>query len=180
MIEYDSELQDFEYIPISYKKLESLEMTDLIIDSLSNLNAKLTEIEFKLKKEILERLEHINRKVKDDSDWINDHSIDAEITFYLKEGDPDFIEEESDNIMTVLHESFYIDKNWEYGICDGVNHNTRNFCKRISEEKEEEEFHCWIYHGLYDHTRLSLIDLARIGSFDVDINVLYQTGMINL
>jgi len=177
MIEYNSELQDFDYIPISYKKLVSLEMTDQIRDTLSNLNAKLTQIETKLKKEILERLELLNRKIKDGSDWINDHDIEITITFYLKEDDHDFIEEKSDNIMTVLHESFYIGKNWKFGICDGVNHNTRHSCKKNS---TEEEFHCWTYHGLYDHTRLSLFDLARIGSFDVDINVFYQTGMINL
>jgi len=36
------------------------------------------------------------------------------------------------------------------------------------------EFHCWLYHCLYDHMNLSWDDILRIGMIWVDIIVFYQ------
>ena len=38
----------------------------------------------------------------------------------------------------------------------------------------QDEFHCWLYHCLYDHTPLGWEALLRIGHIWVNLSVIYQ------
>ena len=64
---------------------------------LVNLNNRLSEIEKQLKKETLEIITMMNKRLEDDADWINDYEIECTVEFYLNEDDPAYSEDD-DNI----------------------------------------------------------------------------------
>ena len=58
-----------------------------------------------------------------------------------------------------------------FGIDDGINHN---IFQGMDGHPMQGEFHCWLYHCLYDHTDLWFNDMLRIGHIWVELQVLYQ------
>ena len=135
---------------------------------LVQLNEKLVDIEKGIKKECQALIEELEKRIANPDDWLEDYEIVCDITFCLKEDDPEY-SENSDNILAELSEHFKS----EYpcrGIADGNNHNETQFW----DHPMKDEHHCWLYHCLYDHTHLGWIDLLRIGTIWVDIHVYYQ------
>jgi hypothetical protein len=139
---------------------------------LVDLNNRLSEIEQRLKKEALEIINSVNKRIEDDADWINDYEIECTVEFYLREDDPAYSDDE-DNILAEFTEGISIlryaarsllasDRNWnDTGITDMDNPDRR-------------EHHCWFYHQLYDHAKISWDDVLRIGDIWVDINLTLQ------
>ena len=108
----------------------------------------------------------------DPADWLFDYEIELEVSCWLREDDPAY-QEDHDNILVTLKEYLKGLRNptQAFGIDDGMNHNE---CQWGDGHPMQGEFHCWLYHCLYDHTDLWFEDMLRIGHIWVDLKVLYQ------
>ena len=139
---------------------------------LVNLNNRLYEIEKQLKKETLEIIDKMNKRVNDNTDWINDYEIECTVEFYLREDDPAYSDEE-DNILAEFEEGIGL---LRYTTCSllAMNENWNDRSIPDMDNPEKLEHHCWFYHQLYDHTDISWDDMLRIGDIWVDINVILQ------
>lgn len=137
---------------------------------LQQINAKLTVIERHAKREVLELIQRLDAKIQDAQDWLCDYEIDLEVSFWLREDDPGY-QEEDDNILVTISEGLKGLPERDFGIEDGINHNE---FQHMDGNPLQTEFHCWLYHCLYDHTDLSWEDLLRIGHIWVDMQVVYQ------
>ncbi len=157
---------------VSYKDSLLLRDEDLSkgqIRILQDLNVKLVNIENNIKKEVQSLIFYGEQRINNPNDWINNYEIDCYITFILREDDPEY-DKYNDNVLVQLWEGSKHEI-WEWGIGDGNNHNEyQNWDKHPM----KNEYHCWLYHCLYDHTELGWINMLRIGRIWVDINVVYQ------
>ena len=137
-----------------------------------HINDRLMVIERHVKREALALIAQLDARVHNPVDWLSDYEIELEVSFWLREDDPAF-KEDDDNILATLHESLkrlcYPEDNW--GLDDGDNHNIAQY---IDGHPMQGEFHCWLYHCLYDHTPLGWEDLLRIGHIWVNMPVIYQ------
>jgi hypothetical protein len=66
----------------------------------------------------------LDSRVANPDDWLSDYELELEVTFWLREDDPAF-NEEDDNILATLHEYLtgFRDPASDCGIDDGINHN---------------------------------------------------------
>ena len=156
---------------VRYSDGRKLEAKDLSVEQrqfLSQLNRKLTDTEKGIKKECQAIIGQLDKRINDENDWLDDYLIDCDLTFHLKEDDPDYADY-SDNILFQLNQSIF-PNSWEYGLGDGMDHN------HVPWENcpIKDEHHCWSYHVLSDHAGLDWINILRIGSIRIDITVKYQ------
>ncbi len=136
---------------------------------LKNLNDKLSDLEVDIKKEALSLIEWTEPRIADPNDWVKCFEIECSISFCLREDDSEYCED-NDNVLVELWERGKTANRWEHGVGDGENHN--EFAH--SDHPMKDEYHCWLYHCLYDHTDLGWVNLLRIGDIWVDVSVTYQ------
>jgi hypothetical protein len=153
-------------------KLKAEDLSEEQRQFLVMLNSKLTDIEKGIKREGQALIDQLEKRVNDTHDWMEDYEIKCYITFYLKEDDPNY-DEDNDNILVELSCNVVPTKleKEEWGIADGNDHNTLHGLVKCS---MVDEYHCYLYHSLYDHTDLGWINMLRIGLIWVDIKVRYQ------
>ena len=145
-----------------YNKLTSIEYKKL-----QELNAKLVGYEKEIKKQVKDLLDFASKKINDSKDWINNlDEVEVELFFYLSEEDENYGTSDTDNILISMFQGFHFDLDI-YGIDDGQNHNDKSIKHPLG-----KDYHCWIFHSLYDHTQLQLKELARIG--DIDVNMILR------
>ena len=147
-------------------------ISDVQWQYVQHINDRLMVIERHVKRETLSLIAQLEARVLNPDDWLSDYELELEVTFWLREDDPAF-KEEDDNILATLHESLkrlrHPEDHW--GLDDGVNYNIAH---AIDGHPMQDEFHCWLYHCLYDHTPLTPEGLLRIGHIWVNISVIYQ------
>ena len=139
---------------------------------LNDLNLRLKKLQHKLLGEAIKLDSELKKRVDDANDVLYDYEIEWVIDFYLKEDDKNFKEDE-DNIITTI-------KEYKKGISEDIEYaylrweeNHNEFGGQV-EHPLADEHHCWWYHCLYDHNRVSFEDIARIGTIWSDIKVYYQ------
>ena len=115
----------------------------------------------------------LQARVTDPSDWLLDFNLEYFITFYLREDDPEY-DEDDDNILTVIEEiifehNFRYDLDWGFGATH-VNH--------AEAWEYPGESHCYLYHQLDDHCYLDRRDLFRIGELQFEIKIYEQSGSL--
>ena len=152
-----------------------MEMNALSSDQrqyLQRLNDRLTVIEQQVTREALALFAQLDARVQDPQDWLSDYEIELEVRFWLREDDPAY-QEDDDNILATLKEHLKLQRHLPepFGIDDGINHN---IFQGMDGHPMQGEFHCWLYHCLYDHTDLWFNDMLRIGHIWVELQVLYQ------
>jgi len=150
----------------------SRELSDEEIERLICLNRRLAELEKHLQREAACIIQTLVAKANDPSDRMADFEIEANLSYVLRENDPEY-EEDRDNILTkrkiriTRPGNFSNNMDW----CDfptGMLPELRN------------DPHCWLFHDLYDHShdladrRLNLHDSARVGEIWVDICIQQQ------
>jgi hypothetical protein len=139
---------------------------------LVNLNNRLPEIHKQLGKEVLEIINAMDKRINDANDWVHDFNINSTVRFYLKHDDPAYSAGDGQVLAELtIGISFLINPdgsllaspdNWnDCGIPD-------------MENPDQLEHHCWFYHQLYDHTKLSWDHMLRIGDIGMDINLTLQ------
>ena len=139
---------------------------------LQRLNAQLVVIEQQVKREALDLIAQLDARVHHPDDWLADYELELEVSFWLREDDPAY-QEDDDNILVTLKEYLTLLRvpDYDCGLDDGINHNA--FQQRDGHPMQGE-CHCWVYHRLYDHTDLWFDDMLRIGHIWVNMPVIYQ------
>jgi len=160
---------------VEYEDGFSLRAKDLSKEQrtfLQNLNKRLMKLEQLVYKEFESLSLEGDKRIADPEDWVEDYELECDFIFILKEDDQKY-DPDNENILIILQEEgndFY--KNHEFGIMDGMNHNP--YFSPEETDTDEENFHCWLYHYLYDHTKLGWANTLRIGKIWIDINMTYQ------
>jgi len=136
------------------------------------INDRLMLIERQVKREALALIAQLEARVHDPDDWLSDYEIELEVSFWLREDEPAY-KEDDDNILVTFREYLTLLRTpaYECALDDGVNHNIAH---SMDGHPMQGEFHCWLYHCLYDHTPLAPEDLLRIGHILVNLSVIYQ------
>jgi hypothetical protein len=139
---------------------------------LVNQNNRLSEIEKQLKKEAVEIIRTMDKRVADNADWIKEYEIECTVEFYLNENDPAYSEDE-DNNLAEFSEGVDLLRYADHSLlASSVNWNDL----RISDmdNPDQDEHHGWFYHQLYDHAKLSWDNILRIGDIWVNIQITLQ------
>lgn len=168
-MKYDSELDHYQNLRAWRRHSRSAPQTEF--DSLNerekqwlqNLNELLSQLEKKFYPIMAAKDRELRARVDDPSDWMQDFNLDRVITFYLREDDPEY-EEDDDNILLQIEDIFIENDDLDMDFSESVT---------FSGEK-----HCYLYHQLYDHFGLDWRDLLRIGSLYVDIKIEEQSGSL--
>jgi hypothetical protein len=139
---------------------------------LVNLNNRLFEIEQHLKKEALAIIDTMEKRIEEGTDWINYYVVKCKVGFYLNENDPAYSDKEC-NLQAELIEGVGLRmyKNHSF-LASADNWNDRGIPD--IDDPDKDEHHCWFYHQLYDHAKLSWENILRIGDIWVDINLILQ------
>ena len=146
-------------------------ISQIDIPFLLELNKQLVIIEKNLIAESKIIAPNLNQRVKDPNDWLSDYEIDAEISFWLNESDPEYIEDD-DNILCTLHEG--LKRDVTAYLADGENHSEPSF---RDNDLYKNQHQCWLFHCLNYPSNLTLKDMLRIGFIWTDIHVQYQNEL---
>ena len=140
---------------------------------LFNLNNVMSLLEKLIRHEALEMNEHLRDRVMNKDDWIQEYEIKLNIFFFLDERDFQYIEG-GHNILGVYKQSLKDeDGNLDYPcLFSGVNYNTIGL--QEFDDPTRLEFHCFIYHQLYNCGIMRWNDILRISKVSLEINVTYQ------
>jgi len=164
-----------------YEKFETLgyvtcdKLTTEQLKRLQVLNLYLFEYEKEIKQQVIDLIRYAQKKEKDPNDLIETFfSVNVVLSFYLDENDPCY-EEDEDNTLIEMNQRFF-DIESIYGIADGVNHNDfAHWDEKVLRNGKKHvmygDFHCWSFHGLYDHTQLQWEEILRIGSVEMNITM---------
>jgi lysyl-tRNA synthetase class I len=142
------------------------------LQKLQEFNKRLHTTQEKILREAIKLDDELIKRVEDADDLLDDYEMELEIAFYLKEDDPSY-EEDEDNILETLNEylkgisqtDIKTDHRWSANHNEFIHHKNHPM---------KDDFHCWLYHCLYDHTDLKWEDILRIGTIWIDIKVDYQ------
>lgn len=142
---------------------------------LLEFNDSLRKLEDKFNPIIDAKLQELQARVADPSDWLMEFNLTLFITFYLREDDLEY-EEDDDNILMGFQQRFFenapLDLEWGFGATH-VDH-------AVPIQDFTDECHCYLYHQLYDHCYLDWRDMFRIGSLYVEIKIAEQSGSTDL
>lgn len=124
---------------------------------LTRFNELLRQIQDLLVKQEARIDAELAQRVADSTDPLDDYEVDVEITYFLREDDPDYSEDD-DNVLTVQR---FVTL-------------TGDRADEIDWAEDGRDFgvqsHCWLFHDLYDHQPgLEVRDVLRIGSIWIDI-----------
>ena len=107
---------------------------------LINLNNRLSEIEKQLKKEVLEIIATMNKRLADDADWINDFEIECRVEFYLNENDPEYSDED-DNVLAEFTEGVCLLRYADHSLLASTN-NWNDLSVPDMDHPDRKEHHC--------------------------------------
>jgi len=139
--------------------------------SLQQLNNRFMAIEHHVRQEALALIAQLDARVQDPQDWLVDYEIELEVQCWLREDDPAY-QEHDDNILVTFNEYLKSLRDPQHtGIANGYNWNKFQYREGYP---MQGEFHCWLYHRLYDHSHLQWDNLLRIGRIWVNMPVIYQ------
>ena len=155
------------------------ELTHEQLKELQTLNSHLMEYEKDIKVQIQDTLNFAKKKLDNPNDPVdNIAEVQVTMNFYLADDNP-YYRNDSDNLLVSMNQGFY-DVSEIYGIDDGVNHNEfqgwdENLRTNNLAHPMHKDYHCWIFHGLYDHTQLHWEEILHIGEIDIDITLTQGT-----
>jgi hypothetical protein len=142
------------------------------MEKLSVLSARMTKIEEQLVRELFPQVQALQARVDDPEDWLQDFECDITLRFYVGADDPDYDEENSDNVLITREHGFdLIHDLYNSRVVEGINWNMyeqRDGCSM------RDEIHCWLFHDLYDHTHIGWANLLRIDNVRIDVTFLQQ------
>jgi len=151
--------------------MKSDELSDAQRVFLKRMNKELFDIEKIIKQDTTNLIKTGYARLSDPDDWVKDYEIESVITFYMREDDPDYDDDDEDaNILAELKKWF------KHGLQDrdiGKNKNHNKFLHN-KDHPMNKEHHCYLYHQLYYNTELRWSDILRIGNIWLDINIEYQ------
>ena len=133
---------------------------------LGKLNEQLRLIGQRHHREAMRLGEVLDWRISDPLDWLQEYDVALKISFYLRDDDPEY-DENDDNILWIMEELLSReDSLLDWGATRDINRLDRDW---YGFDKNEE--HCYLYRALYSFWQLSWHDLLRIGSIFVDLVV---------
>lgn len=162
-----------EYVPLLPKTtLPDDDLTEIHLGKLRALNARLTDIEEQLVREVQPQVEALQARVDDPEDWLQDFECEISLRFSVSADDPDYDEEDSENaLLTREHSYDTIHAHYNDRVVDGINWNMyekRDGCAM------RDDTHCWLFHDLYDHADIGWANLLRIDEVWIDVQFWQQ------
>jgi hypothetical protein len=139
------------------------------IQELVLLNSKLIKIEEHIISRLEKQYSNIKKDLNDCEDLV-DYELDVIVSYYLKETDIDWFED-NDNILVEYNNSAksILFNEHGYRIGDNEDHKELGIMSNYPEEIQEMR-HCYLFHDLYDHHfGINMRDCLRIGSIWIDI-----------
>jgi type III secretion system FlhB-like substrate exporter len=156
------------------KKIQNLKLYEDTImlepdlhERLRTLNVELTNIEKKIMKTATRLDNTLLNEIDRDIDEIIDYELEVTIDCY----DADEMDYPLCTLVEYLKGSSKKDDDERWGIDDGENHNEFEFRQ---DHPMYGEYHCWLFHCLYDHKYLTWEEIAAIQYFWVNIKPCYQ------
>lgn len=134
---------------------------------LKDINTKLIVIEKQIVKTAKRLDQSLQKELAESIDGMVDYELDAIVSFFKKNSDGDPFCEVSQGFKGVSLE----DKKYRYFFDDKRNHNEFTFWQT---HPMKGEFHCWLFHSLYDHIDLSWEEIVSIDTVWIDIRPRYQ------
>lgn len=157
------------------------ELTAEQLQFIRDLNQKLIEIEKSVLSEALPQLQILKERLKDPDDWLTDIEVEARIQYFLSESDPlydddrdNVLYEQIRNLKGILGEYDFYQQRFDedyWGMNDGNNHNLFETSRT---HPFKGEYHCWLFHCLYDHSHIGWVNILRIDGIWADIVYYYQ------
>lgn len=141
------------------------------------LNEQLKQLEEQFLPMMNAKGEELQARVADPADWMQDFNLGIVFTFYLREDDPEY-EEDDDNILMQIEEIVF-DYNDQYrdDFGFGITNTSTHYFSEFRDDFEGQH-HCYMYHELYAYSYLEWSDLLRIGDIYVEIKIEEQSGML--
>lgn len=127
------------FMPTIYSELNQDELK-----ALHAFNKTLMLLEKGIKAEAQRLYDYATARIVDSNDWLDRYRLDVELTFFLRKDDPYYVEE-YENTLALFTSSFQNEEDFKFGLDDNSNHNDI----QASTPKEEQDFHCWIFHNLF-------------------------------
>lgn len=147
--------------PFSEEELEKLRL----------LNQRLTDLEIWLRQQAADIEPTLIESANAPEDPLSDYLIDAEISYYMREDDPDWSEEYNDPLA---ERDFFLTRLED----DDYAANFNDLPEKAYPEFQGEH-HCWLFHDLYGHGNppLPLRECLRVGKVVVDIKLIRQYSL---
>lgn len=150
------------------------------IEFLVKLNKKLSKLEVALRREMFKIYKKLV-KIINNQDFIEDFELSLNITYHLREDDPDF-DINDDNIIIEQKSIEHLNKRSSQR---GIHHLTIG---DGDDHKEPLDWpvelknvrHCWLFHDLCDHHHHQDIgweEVLKIGELWVDFEILQQKNI---
>ena len=149
---------------------------------LLSFNATLMALEHRIVAEARSVDQALRERLTASHDPLSDYELEACVSYWLSQEDAEYRPE----AMNLLARRNYYVKNivaeprqgTRACLANGVNHNEL----ASFEHPWKDQFHCWLYHDLYDHEygeappyqRLDWADILRIGSVSWSLEVRQQ------
>ncbi len=134
---------------------------------LNQINDELTVIEKQIHERVIRLDMVLQNELHNGVDGMYDYELEVEIACYS--GD------ESEDLLCTLLELqkgiFLPSARKKSNLADGENHNDLHHWE---DHAMKGEYHCWLYHCLYDHEDLTWEQIASIQTFCIDIIPRYQ------
>ncbi len=155
-----------------YRTLNAEERTFLM-----TINERLKQLEEQFLPMMNAKGKELQARVADPADWMQDFNLNIVFTFYLREDDPEY-EEDDDNILMQIEEIIF-DYNDQYrdDFGFGITSTSTHYFSEFRDDFEGQH-HCYMYQELYAHSYLEWSDLLRIGDIYVEIKIEEQSGML--
>lgn len=139
---------------------------------LMGFNKILTKLEEQYLPVLDAKFLELTARVADPSDWLADFNLEYVLTFYLREDDLEY-EEDDDNILMRILSMHFIREHHEQKWGFGYTHE--NYADHASFLDEQ---HCYTYHQLYDHFDLGWSEFFRIGVVDFEMKIDEQAAWL--
>lgn len=138
-----------------------------IHERLNEINAELTVIEKQIHTTAVRLDTTLQNELANGVDGMYDYELEVEIECYSGEEDAE--------PLCTLHELqkgiSLPSTRKKSNLADGENHNEFH---HWGNHPMKGEYHCWLYHCLYDHENLTWEQIASIQTFCIDIVPRYQ------
>lgn len=145
-----------------------MKLNKKMLKKLRKFNTRLFNLEKKMIDEAIKIDTQLIKRLKDNDDPLDDYEIEGEISFFIK-GLLDPIATLNESFKDISNEKERY--NWRY--LYRVNHN-EFFGMNFKKHPMYNDYHCWLFHCLYDHEHISWDKILDIKDIYVDLKTYYQ------
>lgn len=160
---------------ITFKLKKNDERNQIITEKdkeeLRAFNKRLIKVQENISKEAIKLDEQLKLRVDNENDSMIDYEIDLELSFYLKDDDPEYRDDDC-IISTIKYRLKDISSEKEH--FEDILDTSINHYDYFKKDDLADISKSWLFFKLRYHDEISWQDMLRIGTIWTDINVSYQ------